>query len=105
MRLQGRRRVARGGGPKYSARLHDLWRLPGAIENRLLAPIGADVEREVAVWSGEPVALLVLARGFCARIKRERAVGISLERPVLRPERIALQIIWMEEVLGVVQRQ
>jgi len=59
----------------------------------------------MAVRSRKPVALFVLAGGFGARIKRERAVGISLERPVLRPERIALQIIWMEEVLGVVQRQ
>ena len=80
MRLRGRRCIARSGSPENSARFLDFGWLPGAVQNRLLAPIGANVEREVAVRSGEPVALLVLARRFGAGVKRERAVGISLLR-------------------------
>jgi hypothetical protein len=52
-------------------RLHDLWRLPGAVEDRLLSPVGADVKREVAVRSGQPIALIFLAGRFHACIEHE----------------------------------
>jgi hypothetical protein len=84
-------------------RLHDLRRLLGAIKDCLLAPAGPDVERETGARSRQPVALLVLAGRSGTRIERERAVGIALERLVLRSERVAFQIVRMEEVMLVRQ--
>jgi hypothetical protein len=41
----------------------------------------------------------------CARIERERAVGVVLQRLVLRAERVAFERVGIEQVLIVVERQ
>src|SRR6516225_5223619 len=50
--------------------LHRGWR-PSALDDGLLGPIGANVERERAARGREPVAFLVFARRFRANPKRE----------------------------------
>src|SRR5271157_5726525 len=74
-----------------SLQLLDSGGRPGAVQHRLVGPIATDVERERAVGSRQPVVFLVLARRRCARIDRERAVRVVLQRLVLRAERIALE--------------
>src|SRR5215468_1853176 len=57
------------------------------------------------IGSGQPVGLLVFAGRLRAGVERERAVGVLRERLVLCPERVALQVVRMEEVLVVVERK
>src|SRR4029078_9407083 len=76
---------------------------PGAIEDGLLGPIGADVERERSAGRRQPVAFLILAGRLGAGIKRERSVGVVFEILVLRAERIASQRIGVEEMQVVVE--
>ena len=45
-------------------------RLPLPIEHRLVSPIGADVEGEGSLGCPQPVAFLVLAGRFGARMER-----------------------------------
>src|SRR5262245_61816629 len=80
-------------------------RLPRAVEDALLAPIGPDIEREVSVWGREPVRGLVRSRRRRTGIERERAIGVALEGLVLGAKRIALEVVRMEEMLVVVQGQ
>ena len=71
----------------------------------MLAPIGADVEREAPIRCGQPVGLLLAARRLRAGVKRERTVGVALEVLVLGAEREALEVVGVEEMLVVVQGQ
>src|SRR5262245_56142564 len=84
---------------------HHRRRLPRAVEDAFLAPVGADVEREVSVRRREPVGFLLAARRFRAGMERERTVGIALESLVLGAERVALEVVRMEQMLVVVQGQ
>src|SRR5215471_21289115 len=76
----------------------DGWWLPGAVENRRVGPVGADIEGERAIGRGQPVALPDLAGRLGADVESERAVRIGLEAPALGPQRVAIQRIGMEEV-------
>src|SRR5262245_51119475 len=76
---------------------------PGAIEDGLFAPIGPDVERERALGRGEPVAGFVVARGGGPGVKRQRAVRVAQQGLVLGAERIAAEVVGVEEVLLVVE--
>src|SRR3546814_8622038 len=57
----------------------DPRRLPGPVEDRLLAPIGANVEREGPIRGGQPVGLLVPAGRGGACIEGQRAVFVALQ--------------------------
>src|SRR5262245_19960816 len=81
---------------------NDGW-LPGAVQDRLSAPIGSDVQGEMAIRRRQPVGFLIGPGRLAADVEREGAVGAALERLVLRAERIALERVGMEEVLVVVE--
>src|SRR5262245_58917940 len=89
--------------PVRSADLLDDRRLPAAVDDGLLAPIGADVQRESALRRWLPVRLLVLARRLVADVQRQRTIGVVLEVVVLGAQRIALEIVRREEVEVVVE--
>src|SRR3546814_8454368 len=83
----------------------DPRRLPGPVEDRLLAPIGANVEREGPIRGGQPVGLLVPAGRGGACIEGQRAVFVALQVLVLGPERVAIEVVGMKEMKLVVERQ
>jgi hypothetical protein len=61
----------------FSVHLLDCrWR-PSAVNDGLVGPVDADVERERAVRRRQPVAFLVLARRFGAGIQRQRSVRVE----------------------------
>src|SRR3546814_1716362 len=82
----------------------DPRRLPGPVEDRLLAPIGANVEREGPIRGGQPVGLLVPAGRGGACIEGQRAVFVELQVLVLGPERVAIEVGGMKEMTIVVER-
>src|SRR5262245_11758822 len=92
-------------GHRASRNFPDDWRLPGTIKNTLLAPVGADVEREFSIRRWKPIGFLVRAGGFVAGIERERAVSVAFEVLVLGAERVAFEVVRVKQVLVVVQRQ
>src|SRR5689334_20560679 len=108
----GRRRSSRTTsirgaiGPPYPfSHFPDPRRLPRTVENAFLAPIGADIEREVPIRRRKPVRLLTAARRFRAGIQRQRTVGVALQVLVLGAERIALEVVGVEQVLVIVKCQ
>src|SRR5262252_1597535 len=69
---------------------NDSRRFPLPIENGLVRPIGANVEREWSVRRWQPVAFLVLPGRFGARIERQRPVCVVREGLVLRAQRVTV---------------
>src|SRR5262245_20925037 len=106
MRRWARRPMQRQGDA--TARLVDdldLRRLPGTVQDGLLAPVRADVERELAFGRRQPVAFPVLARRLGAGVEGQRSVAVALQPLVLCAQREALEVVGVEEVVLVVERQ
>jgi len=59
----------------------------------------------MALRRRKPVRFLVGTRRLCPGIERERVVGVALEGLVLGAERVALEVVRVEEVVLVVQGQ
>src|SRR5262249_59488138 len=78
---------------------------PGAVEHRLVGPIGAEPDREIPARRWQPVGFLILARRLIAKIDGKRAVRVVFQSFVLRAERKTIDRIRVKEVFGVVDRQ
>src|SRR5262245_65142665 len=68
----------------------DDGRLPRAVEDGLVGPIGAEPNREVPLRRRQPVRFVLFARRRVPEIDGQAAVGVVLQRLVLRPQRVAL---------------
>ena len=64
--------------PMLACDFHDR-RLPRAVEDGFLRPIGTEVERERPVRRWQPVAFFRLPGRLGTGIERERTVGIEFE--------------------------
>ena len=84
----------------------DVRRCPATVQNRWSGPVGPEIEREGAIRGGEPVAAHRLVVGRIVRDeKRQAAVGVALEAVVLRAERVTVELVRVEEVVFVVERE
>src|SRR5262245_39798696 len=97
--------TAKAGGPNSVSYFPNDRRLPRAVEDAFFAPVGADIEREMSTRCRQPVRFLFRSRGLRSRVERERPVGVALEILVLGAERVAFDVVRMEEMLVVVQGQ
>src|SRR5262245_18313093 len=81
-------------------------RRPRPVGDLYLRPIRPHEEREVgALWRWQPVGALRLRRWIGLHIDRERSVGIVFQRLALGAERIAPDLVRIEKVILVVERQ
>src|SRR3977135_2354027 len=85
-------------------------RRPGTFQDGGLGPIGAEIEREVAVLIGlpgrrKPVCELVIGRRIGLHIEGERAVGAVFQVLVLAADGVAADRVRREEMVLVVERQ
>src|SRR5256885_1804768 len=90
--------------PSYN--FHWWWRPPAACDY-ILRPIGANEQREISTSRrGQPVcALDRVARLVCLHVDCDRAARAVLEISVLGADRVALDRVWCEEVILIVDRQ
>src|SRR5271157_683651 len=92
-----------GGCPLLQA-AHNR-RLPRAVEDGLIGPIGPEPNRKISCRSRYPVGLLVSAGRFHPEVNGQRAVRIVFQRFVLRAEREPIDSVRGEDVFGVIDRQ
>ena len=80
-------------------------RLPGAVEDGLVGPIGAYPDRKIACRRRKPVQFLVWTGRLVPEIDGQTAIGVVLQRLVFRAECVSLQRVRREEVFWIVHRQ
>jgi hypothetical protein len=76
------------------------WRgCPGAVGDELLGPVGAQVQGEVGRWGWEPVVVAVVSGWLLLDIEGEGAVLVQAKVLVLGAERVAAELVGVEEVV------
>ena len=71
--------LLQGPGPRACRRvLVHYWRLPGAVEDRLVGPIGANPNRKISSRRRQPVGFLFFAGRLVPEIEGQAAVVVVL---------------------------
>src|SRR6516162_6028598 len=88
-----------------SGRSIHRWRRPRTLENFVLGPVRADVQRELVSRGRHPIRILVRTRRRILEIERERAVSVLLHRLAFGPKRKAIEFIRLKKMLLVVDSE
>src|SRR5215470_4971412 len=106
MSALGQKQTLVSNGQNDLIRAHDSWRRPRSIDDRGFRPVAADKERELTrLRRRQPIGALVICWRVGLHVDRQRAVSIVPQRLGLGANRVALDLVGLEEVLRVVESQ